>query len=503
MQAGTTAFQSIDVAQNSSMRNSQHKTSFHAPKPSDSEQTRNSRRDFLKLLGASAAGVVLAPNVISQRRRKTCVVIGAGFAGLAAAYKLKTAGWNVTVLEARDRIGGRVFSHKFAGTDLICELGAEWVGESHERIKALCRDFKIPLQKHQFEDHLLRDGRVYRPGEWGFSPKAKAAFEKLIAGYEKLTPLAKTKLDKYDWWTYLEKIGFTNDDLLLRDLMDSTDFGESIRHVSAFAALAEYAESSPNNEMDYKMTGGNSRLTEEFANRIGFGNIRTSMQAKSITQRGGRVTVVASPTLRGGGDFTLVTGEDVTFRADAVICTVPINSLLKIKFDPPLPAVQRDAAERLTYARICKNSVLYDERFWKGENFSMVSDVTSHYYFHSTQTQPGKQGILTSYAIGEKADILASQSDQRRMRIIANDLVPLDDDAPKLARGIASYAWQRDQFTDGAYALYKPGQWFGIRPILARPHGKVLFAGEHIADWQGFMEGAIETGEAAAESLVK
>jgi monoamine oxidase len=89
------------------------------------------------------------------------------------------------------------------------------------------------------------------------------------------------------------------------------------------------------------------------------------------------------------------------------------------------------------------------------------------------------------------------------MNIITNDLVPLDPNAPKLAKGIASYAWQRDQYTDGAYALYKPGQWFGIRPILQRPHGKVLFAGEHLADWQGFMEGAIETGEAAAQSLIK
>jgi monoamine oxidase len=108
------------------------------------------RRHFLQSVAAAAAGTILAPNVISQRRRRSAVVIGAGFAGLAAAFKLKNAGWNVTVLEARNRIGGRVFSHKFAGTDLICELGAEWVGESHERIKALCSDFNIPLQKHQF-----------------------------------------------------------------------------------------------------------------------------------------------------------------------------------------------------------------------------------------------------------------------------------------------------------------------------------------------------------------
>lgn len=465
---------------------------------------KTNRRDFLKGIGAVTAGAVLAPSVLSQRRKKRCVIIGAGFAGLAASYKLKNAGWDVTILEARDRIGGRVHSYKFAGSDLICELGAEWVGESHERIKGLCHDFKIPLQKHQFDDYLLRDGKVSRPGEWGLSAKAKAAFEKLIAGYEKLTPLQKSKLDKYDWWTYLENIGFSNDDLLLRDLMDSTDFGESIRHVSAFAALAEYAESSPHNEMDYKMTGGNTQLAIEFAKRIGLTNIQTGMTVKSITQRAGRMTVEAESKEaepRPGGPPPIGSAW-TSLVADAVICTAPINSLLKIKFDPPRPTAQRDAAERLTYARICKNSVLFNERFWRDENFSMVSDVTSHYYFHSTQSQPGRAGILTSYAIGEKADVLASQSDARRLGIIARDLYDFNRNAPRLASNIASYAWQRDPYTDGAYALYKPGQWFGIRPILARPHGKVLFAGEHIADWQGFMEGAIETGEAAAESLI-
>jgi monoamine oxidase len=457
------------------------------------------RRSFLKTLGGAATVAALAPNVLTQRRAKRCVVIGAGLAGLAAAYKLKTAGWQVTVLEARDRIGGRVFSHKDEQTGLVCELGAEWVGESHERIKALCKNFNIPLQKHQFEDHLLRDGRVYRPGEWSFSPQAKAAFDKMIAGYEKLTVAQKTRLDRTDWWNHLEKIGFTPEDLRLRDLMDSTDFGESIRHVSAFAALAEYAESSPKNEMDYKMTGGNALLAQAFSLRIGRENIELSSRVDQVTQKSGAVEVRVS-YVPNGGLAPLVARR---YFPDAVICTAPIQSLLKIKFDPPLPAVQRNAAEQLVYSRISKNSVVYSDRFWKEEDFSMVSDTTSHFYFHSTQSQPGKEGILTAYAIGEKAEVLASQSDERRMRIVANDISALDDDAPKKARRIISYAWQRDPFTDGAYALYKPGQWFGIRPSLQRPHGKVLFAGEHIADWQGFMEGAIETGEAAAQALLR
>src|SRR5690606_40500615 len=75
------------------------------------------------------------------------------------------------------------------------------------------------------------------------------------------------------WWNYLEAAGFTEDDLLIRDLMDSTDFGESIRHVSAFAALAEYAESSPYNEMDLKIKGGNGMLIEKMADAVGRENI--------------------------------------------------------------------------------------------------------------------------------------------------------------------------------------------------------------------------------------
>jgi monoamine oxidase len=332
----------------------------------------------------------------------------------------------------------------------------------------------------------MRDGIVKRPGQWDFSPGAKAAFEKLKLAYKGYSDKQKLRLDQYDWWTLLEEIGFNEDDLLLRDLQDSTDFGETIRMISAFAAAAEYFESSPANEMDYKMEGGNSRLIEKLVAAVGVASVRTGMVVKRIRQRGGRVIVTAN-----GTDFV----------ADACICTVPARTLDKIEFDPPLPTTQKAAAEKLQYARIIKNSVLFRERFWGPENFSLVSDVTSHYYFHSTKDQPGKQGIFCSYAVGEKADVLASQNNRRRTEIITRDLVPLEKRAPELALDIQSYAWQRDKYTQGAYAFYRPGQWFSLRPILGRPHGKVLFAGEHLAEWQGFMEGAVVTGEAAAAEL--
>lgn len=447
-----------------------------------------SRRKFLRAAGTAALGVplIFKNSFAVPRRNYSAIVIGAGLSGLAAAYQFKQAHWNVSVLEARERIGGRVLSHSFDGSDLVCELGGEWVGESHERLKALCHDFGIELKDHRFAASLMRDGVFKRPNEWDFSAQAKTAFEKFRKRYERYTLSEKKRLDRFDWWTWLEEIGFTEDDLLLRDLQDSTDFGESIRHVSAFAAASEYFESSPANEMDYKMVGGNSRLVQEFARRLGPNAIHTNTVVREIHQRGGRVTVRTN---------------NGTFTADACVCTVPSRVLDKIRFDPPLSSAYADAAEQLQYARIIKTAILYDRRFWNDENFSLVSDATSHYYFHSTKDQPGTQGILCSYAVGEKADVLASQDDGRRQEIVAGDLVPFNADAPGLARAIRSVAWQRDVYTGGSYAVYRPGQWYTIRPILQRPHGKVLFAGEHLADWQGFMEGAVVTGEEAAKTL--
>lgn len=445
------------------------------------------RREFLRSMGVAALGAPLLLNTSFNFGAHSCIIIGAGLSGLAAAYALQRAGWRVTILEARARRGGRVFSYSFKeNPSLVCELGGEWVGASHERIQSLCQEFGIRLKDHRFAASLMRNG-VYTPaGRWDFSPQAQTAFEKLRQAYKSFTLRDKIRLDREDWWTELENIGFTPDDLLLRDLMDSTDFGESIRHVSAFAAASEYFESSPANEMDFKVEGGNSRLTETLASRIGLNNIRLNAQVKEILQRAGLVTVRT---------------EGETFTADACICTVPARVLTEIRFDPPLPSRQRDAAEQLQYARIIKNSVLFRERFWGAEDFSLVSDVTSHYYFHSTKDQPGPEGILCSYAIGEKADVLASQDDKRRMNIVAGDISSFNARSTETARAITSYAWQRDAFTRGAYALYRPGQWFGVRPILQRPHGKVLFAGEHLADWQGFMEGAVVTGEEAAKAL--
>lgn len=449
------------------------------------------RRNFLVGASAVLALPVLGAD-IGARQRRSCIIIGSGLSGLSAAYRLSRSGWDVTVLEARDRVGGRVFSRRMGVEGLVCEMGAEWVGEEHERVRALCKHLNIGLQRHGFSrERLLQNGRIHPTGklETRLTPQGRAAWEAFKNKFQNYTEEQQKWMDKFDWATWLRNIGLPAEDVRLRDLSDSTDFGETIRDVGAFVGANEYlnAEASPTDWIDWKIIGGNGRLPYELARRVGTQHIHFNTPAHEIKQRKGQVSVRS--------------GEQV-WKADAVICTVPTRALTQIQFDPPLPSDQLNAANQLQYGRIVKTSVLYDERFWKQDDFSMVSDTTSHYIFHSTQNQKGRQGILTSYAIGDKADVLASQDELRRMKIVAGEVSPIDERAPELARAVASMPWQRDRWTQGAYAIYKPGQWFTLRPLLRRPHGQVLFAGEHIADWQGFMEGAVETGQAAADALL-
>src|SRR5262245_57364594 len=114
-------------------------------------------------------------------KRHSCIVIGAGLAGLAAAYRLTQRGWHVDIFEAQARLGGRVLSHRFkAAPNLVCELGGEWIGADHDAMKQLCCTFKLPLQDHRYSFsfwNVKKRSRSYQPGEWSFSRKSKEKFD--------------------------------------------------------------------------------------------------------------------------------------------------------------------------------------------------------------------------------------------------------------------------------------------------------------------------------------
>jgi monoamine oxidase len=436
--------------------------------------------------------------------KRSCIVIGAGLSGLAAARALSVARWKVTVLDARDRIGGRVFTHHFdneVARHLYCELGGEWIGNGHKEMKALCREFKLePLMRHAFDFSFLEGGRVkqrFKVGAWPFSKKALHAFTTLRDEAKDWSPRTQEILDRKDWWTILRDRGFTPEELLRRDLMDSTDFGESIRQVGGFSAAAEYFTSNKNDEMDFRVKGGNIKVIEglETVIKRRGGSIHLKNEVKRIRQNRDNVQV----TVSGGSSH----------RAAFCICTVPARTLTDIVFEPRLPDDQWDAAKQLQYARIMKTVLLFEKRFWMEEpstKFSCFTDGASDFVFDSTLYQPGRCGILCSYAVGDKADDLNAVyngNPKELAGLIQRDLKQIFPGTHPNAMAIHAQPWQADKYTQGSYALYRPGQWFGIRALLQEPHLRVYFAGEHLADEQGFMEGAVVTGQDAAESVQK
>ncbi len=456
------------------------------------------RREFLRLASLVALSTPFTRYARAAKPSASCVIVGAGLAGLSAALRLHQAGWKVTVLEARDRPGGRVWSYRFAeAPDLVCEMGGEWIGKDHKHMLDLCKELKVPLEPHAFRLWLLLGGQLKAPG-WQFSATARAGWKKFAASYKHYGPADFRRLDTYDWYAWLRTLGFTEQDLQIREIIDSTDIGESARAASAYVEAGEYAAEDYMNpdetdEMDFHVKGGNTKLVNAIIERLPAGTVRYNSAATSIMQRNGIVTVLAG-------------AEKVS--ADACVFAAPSSVIPSIRFDPPLSPAKMQAAEQLEYGRIMKTQVLCRERFWPAENFALMSDETSHEYFHTTQGQQGQgeegsMGILCSYAVGDKADVLAAESVEARQAQMARDLLAV---SPKAAGAIIttySKAWQNDPWVHGAYAVYHPGQWFTLRPLLHRPHGKVLFAGEHLSeDSQGFMDGAAGTGMLAAKTLL-
>ena len=446
---------------------------------------------------------------MARKKQKTCIVIGAGLAGLAAAYRLRKS-CKVTVLEARDRLGGRVLTHHFCeAPELNCELGGEWIGNDHKRMLDLCQELRLRTEPHQYANSFWNQetpAQFIAPGEWCMSAEAKAIWDKFAEDFRKWPDNSKRfkENDRLDWWTLLKQRGFGRQDLLRRDLMDSTDFGETIRMNSAYTAATEYLSTTTqkvddSDEMDHKVRGGNTRLVNALARKIGLENIRMEE------------VVVGIRNVRNGVEIE-VEGSSQPYTADYCICAIPARCLLDIDWGKKKPPKQKlAAAAELQYARITKTAVLCSKQFWHPPpvgGFSVCTSLASDFCFDSTYGQKGKRRILCSYAVGDKADDIASSPQDKLKYWIVEDVANSHrlnwnaDKSKEVALAIEQQAWQSDPFTRGAYAFYRPGQWFTVMPALKKRFGRVFFAGEHIAEWQGFMEGAVETGQKAADAVL-
>jgi monoamine oxidase len=480
-----------------------------------------SRREFLAAAGASAAALAAGGCASLPLRRSTrepqVIVVGAGLAGLTAAYRLHAAGVPVRVIEAQERLGGRCYSLRgFFDQGQVAELGGELIDTGHRHVHGLCEEFELPLDDLSQEvpgttgATYFFGGRRYGEREVleAFAPVARQLRRDLehIGGDGPVTyrtPFAARALDELTVDEWLTASGCTG---WLRHLLDvayTAEHGLECGEQSALNllmligtdedAFALFGESDER----YHVRGGNDRIVSALASHVGH-TVVTGTILEAVRERpDGQIEL----SVRRGS-------EALTMAAPHVVLALPFTLLRTVQIDLGLPPAKRAAIGQLGYGTNAKLMMGFDTRVWRTRhqsNGSLVCDLGLQSTWETSRAQPGAAGILTNFSGGRQGLALGeATSAEQALRAIGQ----LEQVFPTIANGRkagkdARFHWPSHQWTKGSYSTYRPGQWTTLRGAEGERVGNVHFAGEHCSlVAQGFLEGAVETGESAAREVL-
>ena len=404
--------------------------------------------------------------------RRVCVV-GAGFAGLAAAWALRQAGVEVIVLEARDRVGGRVRSLRLAN-GAVAELGAEFVEHDHRALAATAAGLGVELAPAgmSYGDREPRGGR----------PVSRATLHAEVKRLGSMVAERRPRLPGMSVAALLDELPL---DPAAREAIAARVQISAAQPLDRLAATSlEHAGSTFDTQQSFRVAGGNQRLANELAVRLGEA-VRLGAPVEAVSWSGEGVRVTAA-----GG----------TVECGACIVTVTASVMGRIGFDPPLPGWKLGALDRVAYGHAAKLHV----PLLTQAPPSAVMSVPDRYWTYTLRGASGEAQPLVSAFAGSAPALEALRVADgpaawlERLRRLRPDL-DLD------AGGAVLATWDDDEWTRAAYSTRVPGWRAEDDELLARPVGPLHFAGEHTAgDWAGLMEGALRSGErAAAELLVQ
>ncbi|MGQ0695406.1 MAG: flavin monoamine oxidase family protein [Nitrospiraceae bacterium] len=432
---------------------------------------------------------------------RSVIVAGAGLAGLAAAVELHNAGARVTVLEARDRVGGRVWTVRDTFVDgQHAEAGGDLIETEQEAIRRLVDHLGLTLTP------ILRGGFAFvqrgpgrRPDQRDSSisqlwPRMARLCEPLIEAYRMSErrwdgSIAQmlSRLSVAEWLNQIHADQQTR--MFMRGLRGF--FLADPEDLSLLALVDELASETRGRGQFYRIMGGNDRLASSLAAKLGEQvHLRTTVLAATQTRDKVRITV-------GTPD-----GTHRQIATDYLVLAVPATTLRRIAFRPAQPPRQRKAIQDLRYGRATKTLLQFEPRFWqrRGSPLAYGTDLPIGAMWDGNEEQRGRAGILTLLAGGSASRETRKLVAERGVEGLVEALEWLGA-TQKSVVACRSVCWEDDPWARGGYAYFDPAYDPELRTWLARPHGRIVFAGEHTSlRWQGYMNGAVESGwRAAAE----
>ncbi|HYM19532.1 MAG TPA: NAD(P)/FAD-dependent oxidoreductase [Candidatus Kapabacteria bacterium] len=477
-----------------------------------------SRRTFIKGAALSAAAAAFPLPVAAAASSKKVVIIGAGLAGLNAAYTLQKAGVATEIYEGSPRSGGRIFSVTDAmGPGLVAEYGGEFIDAKHADLLGLASEFglKVLDRRALADPKLVRqafffDGKFYSEKEIvdAFSPAIEriakdSAVLQHNPTYDHHSTNATT-FDKMPLSQYLSSLGF--EDWLYKLLRAAyvTEFGLEIEEQSTLNFLSMFPRVNTDSTLElygdgaerYKISGGNEQVTKALSKKLD-GHIHLSHKLISIRSDGR------------GFAMTFKIGDDkfVDVKADMLVLAIPFSVLRHIDTKVELPKWKKNAIMELGYGTNAKVMLGFSKRLWneKGYSGEVFSNENYQLIWDNTEFQQGDSGGLTIF-LGGHAGV---QSESGMADEQANYFAPaLEKTFPGITAVRNFYDkrmhWPSYPFSLGSYSVYKKGQWTTIRGAEFKPVGNLFFAGEHCSlEFQGYMNGAAETGRRAAVEILK
>jgi len=496
-----------------------------------------SRRRFLKhtsALGIAGLAGTSFPSLVTHAagahrprfNNPRIAIVGAGLAGLNAAFQLKKAGYTTSLFEARQRIGGRIFSRRgVVGEDLVVEMGGEFINSDHTDMLDLAQELGLNLFDRQADAATIdvAGSAFYFDNKSWTEQELAPLLEPLVIQINTDAELLDQDWDTYAPYfdelsvaDYLDQYENLIPQAFVRTLIENairTEYGAEASNSSALQLLfllpvvdGEQVELLGYSDELYTVEGGNAKITSAMA-EILEGDIRL-----------GKTLVELEYQKNGKYELSFADGSE--YRADYVILALPFSTLRKVELSLDLPDDLRDFIQQVDLGHNEKLLAGYRHRAWReapGFSLEAWTDLGFSEVWDGSQRQSDKEyGALTYYTGGKEVWPIVGQNidDNTLGAAFSKKLAQFVPDLDKIAIAYRSTQWTRNAYTRGAYVNYRPGQltrfgdYFWIESENADESqsvsvDNVIFAGEHLSDeFYGFMNGAAQTGRLAANLLM-